>query len=61
MKHGKAYVTARKQIDREQLYSPVEAVKLLKGLQTAKFERPWRRTSASGSTSATPTSSCAAR
>ena len=38
MKHGKAYVTARKQIDREQLYSPVEAVKLLKGLQTAKFD-----------------------
>ena len=38
MKHGKAYRSARAQIDREQLYSPVEAVKLLKGAETAKFD-----------------------
>ena len=38
MKHGKAYRNARAMIDREQLYSPVEAVKLLKGSQTAKFD-----------------------
>ena len=36
--HGKAYRNARAQIDREQLYSPVEAVKLLKGAETAKFD-----------------------
>jgi len=38
MKHGKAYLNARAQIDREQLYSPAEAVKLLKGAETAKFD-----------------------
>jgi large subunit ribosomal protein L1 len=38
MRHGKAYRNARAQIDREQLYSPVEAVKLLKGAETAKFD-----------------------
>ena len=38
MKHGKAYRNARATIDREQLYSPVEAVKLLKGSETAKFD-----------------------
>ena len=38
MKHGKAYRSARAQIDREQLYSPAEAVKLLKGAETAKFD-----------------------
>jgi large subunit ribosomal protein L1 len=38
MSHGKAYRNARAQIDREQLYSPVEAVKLLKGSETAKFD-----------------------
>ena len=36
--HGKNYRQARSQIDREQLYSPVEAVKLLKGSETAKFD-----------------------
>jgi len=35
---GKRYDGARAQIDRENLYSPVEAIKLLKGLQTAKFD-----------------------
>ena len=38
MRHGKAYRNARAQIDREQLYSPVEAVKLLKDAETAKFD-----------------------
>ena len=38
MSHGKAYVAARKQIDREQLYTPVGAVRMLKGMQTAKFD-----------------------
>ena len=36
--HGKRYREARGQIDREQLYSPVEAVRLLKGLPDAKFD-----------------------
>ena len=35
---GKRYNESRAQIDRENLYSPVEAIKLLKGLQTAKFD-----------------------
>jgi large subunit ribosomal protein L1 len=38
VRHGKAYRNARATIDREQLYSPVEAVKLLKGSETAKFD-----------------------
>jgi large subunit ribosomal protein L1 len=38
VKRGKAYRNARATIDREQLYSPVEAVKLLKGSETAKFD-----------------------
>jgi large subunit ribosomal protein L1 len=36
--HGKAYRNARAQVDRERLYSPAEAVKLLKGSETAKFD-----------------------
>jgi large subunit ribosomal protein L1 len=36
--HGKKYVEARGRIDRENLYSPVEAVKMLKGLPAAKFD-----------------------
>jgi len=36
--HGKNYRNARSSIDREQLYSPVEAIRLLKGFQTAKFD-----------------------
>ena len=35
---GKRYNGARARIDRENLYSPVEAIKLLKGLETAKFD-----------------------
>jgi large subunit ribosomal protein L1 len=38
MRRGKAYRNARAQIDREQLYSPAEAVRMLKGAETAKFD-----------------------
>ncbi len=38
MRHGKAYRAARGSIDRERLYSPAEAVRTLKSLQTAKFD-----------------------
>jgi large subunit ribosomal protein L1 len=37
-RHGKQYKTARAAIDRENLYTPVEAIRLLKGMQTAKFD-----------------------
>jgi large subunit ribosomal protein L1 len=36
--HGKQYRQARASIDREELYSPVEAVRRLKGMETAKFD-----------------------
>jgi large subunit ribosomal protein L1 len=36
--HGKRYRQARGEIDRERLYSPVEAIRLLKGLETSKFD-----------------------
>ena len=36
--HGKRYAAARGAIDREQVYSPVDAVKLLKSAQSAKFD-----------------------
>jgi large subunit ribosomal protein L1 len=38
MSRGKRYRQAFGQIDREQLYSPVEAIRLLKGFETAKFD-----------------------
>ena len=38
MQHGKGYRGARGQVDRERLYSPVEAIRLLKSFQTAKFD-----------------------
>jgi large subunit ribosomal protein L1 len=38
MKHGKQYRAARAQIDREQAYSPVEAIRLLKGFDGKKFD-----------------------
>ena len=38
MRHGKNYRNARAQIDREQVYSPVEAVRMLKGFPAAKFD-----------------------
>jgi large subunit ribosomal protein L1 len=37
-KHGKAYIEARKQVDREREYSPAEAVALIKQLSHAKFD-----------------------
>jgi large subunit ribosomal protein L1 len=36
--HGKRYRQARGTFDRDQLYSPVEAVRLLKDAETAKFD-----------------------
>jgi large subunit ribosomal protein L1 len=36
--HGKQYRNARAAFDREQEYSPVEAIRLLKDMQTAKFD-----------------------
>jgi large subunit ribosomal protein L1 len=36
--HGKNYRSARAQIDRENLYSPVEAIRLLKSFPAAKFD-----------------------
>jgi large subunit ribosomal protein L1 len=38
MSHGKNYRNARAAIDRERLYSPFEAIKALKEMQTAKFD-----------------------
>ncbi len=38
MQHGKQYRNARSLFDREREYSPVEAVRLLKEMQTAKFD-----------------------
>jgi large subunit ribosomal protein L1 len=38
MQHGKKYRQARGQIDRERLYSPVEAVRLLKEWEGPKFD-----------------------
>ncbi len=36
--HGKRYSEAREQIDREHAYSPLEAVRLLKGFGATKFD-----------------------
>jgi large subunit ribosomal protein L1 len=38
MQHGKKYRNARAQIDRERVYSPVEAVRLLKSFDGTKFD-----------------------
>jgi large subunit ribosomal protein L1 len=38
MAHGKQYRAARAQIDREQLYSPAQAVRLLKSMDGRKFD-----------------------
>ena len=38
MKHGKNYRNARAEIDREQVYSPAEAVRMLKSFPGAKFD-----------------------
>jgi len=36
--HGKQYRSARAAFDREQEYSPVDAIRRLKAMQTAKFD-----------------------
>src|SRR3954471_22518979 len=36
--HGKKYIEARGQIDRETVYTPVEAFKKLKAMPAAKFD-----------------------
>jgi large subunit ribosomal protein L1 len=38
MAHGKNYRNARERIDREEAYSPVQAVRMLKEFETAKFD-----------------------
>ena len=38
MQHGKRYRNARTQIERERLYTPVEAIRLLKSLDGVKFD-----------------------
>jgi large subunit ribosomal protein L1 len=38
MKHGKKYTEAAKKIDRAQLYDVAEAMELVKGSATAKFD-----------------------
>jgi large subunit ribosomal protein L1 len=37
-KHGKAYTAARAKVDAEHEYTPVEAIALVKGLKSAKFD-----------------------
>src|SRR5215211_1330251 len=37
-RHGKAYVEARKKVDREREYGPAEAVRLIKETKRAKFD-----------------------
>jgi large subunit ribosomal protein L1 len=37
-KHGKAYTSARAQVDREREYPPAEAIKLVQDLKSAKFD-----------------------
>ena len=38
MKHGKRYRQARGQIDREQTYSPVEAIRMRKSFDGVEFD-----------------------
>src|SRR5919198_2974271 len=38
MKHGKRYKAVRAAVDRERLYSPVEAIRLLKESDGVKFD-----------------------
>jgi large subunit ribosomal protein L1 len=38
VKHGKRYLEARSAFDREELHSPLQAVRLLKGAPAAKFD-----------------------
>jgi len=36
--HGKRYAAARAQVDRDQIYAPLDAIRLLKGAESAKFD-----------------------
>jgi large subunit ribosomal protein L1 len=36
--HGKGYVAAREQVDREREYAPLEAIELIKAVKRAKFD-----------------------
>src|SRR3954468_17629390 len=36
--HGKAYKEARSKVDREKMYAPTEAIRLVRELSTAKFD-----------------------
>ena len=47
MSHGKQYRNARAGFDREELYSPVQAIRLLKGSRLRSSTRPSRRISTS--------------
>ncbi|WP_155374071.1 50S ribosomal protein L1 [Catellatospora vulcania] len=38
MKHGKSYNASAEQVDRDKLYTPVEAIKLAKGTTKVKFD-----------------------
>jgi len=38
MRHGKSYRNARAQVDRERLYTPVEAIRMLKSFDGTKFD-----------------------
>ncbi|GIG01369.1 50S ribosomal protein L1 [Catellatospora citrea] len=38
MKHGKSYNSSAEQVDRDKLYTPVEAIKLAKGTTKVKFD-----------------------
>ena len=59
---GKRYRAAFDEIDRTHAYPPAEAISLVKETaEGTKFDRRSRSTCGSGSTSATPRSSCAAR
>jgi large subunit ribosomal protein L1 len=37
-KHGKSFIAAREQVDRDHEYEPAEAIKLVKDLKSAKFD-----------------------
>ena len=37
-KHGKAYVEAKQQVDREREYEPADALRLVKELKRSKFD-----------------------
>ena len=59
---GKRYDAARAAIDREKLYAPGEAIRVLKSYREREVRRDGRGAlPCSGSTSGTPTSSCAGR